>query len=69
MQKLPGLLDEVHRLIETRGFRFALTGSSARKLRCSGTNLRAGRARALTMHPFTLSATTCCVGVAVLAQN
>lgn|GEM_PF-4209820 len=32
-QKLPGLLDEVHRLIEARGWRFALTGSSARKLK------------------------------------
>ncbi len=55
VQKLPALLDEVHRLIETRGFRFALTGSSARKLRRSGTNLLAGRARTLTMHPFTAS--------------
>src|SRR4051794_35931123 len=32
IQKLPGLLDEVHRLVETRGIRFILTGSSARKL-------------------------------------
>ncbi len=52
VQKLPALLDEVHRLIETRGFRFALTGSSARKLRRSGVNLLAGRARTLSMHPF-----------------
>ena len=55
VQKLPALLDEVHRLIETRGFRFILTGSSARKLRRSGANLLAGRARTLTMHPFTAS--------------
>ncbi len=55
VQKLPALLDEVHRLIETRRFRFVLTGSSARKLRRSGTNLLAGRARTLTMHPFTAS--------------
>lgn len=53
VQKLPSLLDEVHRLIETRGFRFVLTGSSARKLKRSGANLLAGRARTLTMHPFT----------------
>jgi len=53
VQKLPTLLDEVHRLIEDRGFRFVLTGSSARKLKRSGVNLLAGRARTLTMHPFT----------------
>jgi predicted AAA+ superfamily ATPase len=55
VQKLPALLDEVHRLIETRRFRFVLTGSSARKLRRSGTNLLAGRARTIEMHPFTAS--------------
>jgi predicted AAA+ superfamily ATPase len=55
VQKLPSLLDEVHRLIESRGFRFALTGSSARKLRRAGVNLLAGRARTLGMHPFTPS--------------
>jgi uncharacterized protein len=55
VQRLPALLDEVHRLIETRKFRFVLTGSSARKLRRSGTNLLAGRAAALTMHPLTPS--------------
>ena len=55
VQKLPAVLDEVHRLIETRGFRFVLTGSSARKLRRSGANLLAGRAESLTMHPFTAS--------------
>ena len=53
VQKLPALLDEVHRLIETRRFRFALTGSSARKLKRGGANLLAGRAHILTMHPFT----------------
>lgn len=55
VQKLPALLDEVHRLIETRRMRFVLTGSSARKLRRSGANLLAGRARTVTMHPFTPS--------------
>ncbi|MBI4677462.1 MAG: ATP-binding protein [Elusimicrobia bacterium] len=44
VQKLPAILDEVHRLIETRQVRFLLTGSSARKLRRTGVNLLAGRA-------------------------
>ena len=39
IQKLPSLLDEVHRLIEEKGIRFLLTGSSARKLRKGGVNL------------------------------
>jgi len=55
IQKLPMLLDEVHRLIERRGFRFLLTGSSARKLRRSGVNLLGGRARMRRMHPFSAS--------------
>jgi len=33
IQKVPGLLDEVHRLIELRRLRFVLSGSSARKVR------------------------------------
>ena len=33
IQKVPALLDEVHWLIENRGLRFALCGSSARKVR------------------------------------
>jgi predicted AAA+ superfamily ATPase len=53
VQRLPALLDEVHRLIEKRRWRFALTGSSARKLRRGGANLLAGRARTLAMHPLT----------------
>ena len=55
IQKLPGLLDEVHRLIEERGFRFLLTGSSARKLRRAGVNLLGGRARIKRLHPFSAS--------------
>ncbi|MCG2659395.1 MAG: AAA family ATPase, partial [Kiritimatiellae bacterium] len=43
IQKLPSLLDEVQRLIETRNLWFILTGSSARKLRRSGVNLLGGR--------------------------
>jgi predicted AAA+ superfamily ATPase len=53
VQRIPALLDEVHRLIEKRRWRFALTGSSARKLRRGGVNLLAGRARTLAMHPLT----------------
>ena len=52
IQKLPQLLDEVHLLIEERGARFLLTGSSARKLRRGGVNLLGGRARSLSLHPF-----------------
>jgi predicted AAA+ superfamily ATPase len=44
IQRLPGLLNEVHRFIEERGLRFALLGSSARKLRAAGVNLLGGRA-------------------------
>lgn len=52
IQRLPGLLNEVHRSIEERRLKFALTGSSARRLRRGGTNLLGGRARTLTMFPF-----------------
>src|SRR5881296_4606624 len=53
IQKLPELLDEVHRLIERRSIHFVLTGSSARKLRRGGVNLLGGRAPTRTLHPFT----------------
>jgi predicted AAA+ superfamily ATPase len=49
IQKVPALLDEVHRLMESNRWRFALCGSSARKLRRGGANLLAGRALTLTM--------------------
>jgi len=52
IQRLPGLLNEVHRLIEERGTRFLLTGASARKLRRGGVNLLGGRARIKHLHPF-----------------
>lgn len=54
IQKAPHLLDEVHRLIETRGVRFLLTGSSARKLRRGGVNLLGGRAQTIHFHPFSM---------------
>lgn len=53
IQKLPQLLDEVHRLIEEKKINFLLTGSSARKLKAGGANLLAGRARSLSMFPLT----------------
>lgn len=53
VQRVPQLLDEVHRLIEKRKWRFALTGSSARKLRRSSANLLAGRARTHELFPLT----------------
>ncbi|MGB6452008.1 MAG: AAA family ATPase [Steroidobacteraceae bacterium] len=52
IQRLPGLLNEVHRLIESRGVRFLLTGSSARKLRGGGVNLLGGRARVRHLRPL-----------------
>ena len=52
VQRLPNLLNEVHRFIEERRLKFALTGSSARKLRRSGVNLLGGRAVTRTMFPF-----------------
>ena len=52
VQKVPALLDEVHWLIENRGLRFILSGSSARKLRRSGANLLGGRALRFTLFPF-----------------
>ena len=52
VQRIPALLNEVHRLIEERGFRFALLGSSARKLKTTGTNLLAGRALRKAMYPL-----------------
>ena len=52
VQKVPALLDEVHWLMENRGMRFILSGSSARKLRRSGANLLGGRALRFTLFPF-----------------
>ena len=53
VQRIPLLLDEVHRLIEEKRWIFALTGSSARKLRRGNVNLLAGRALSLCFHPLT----------------
>jgi len=53
IQRLPSLLNEVHRFLEERRLKFILTGSSARKLRRGGVNLLGGRALRRTMYPFT----------------
>jgi predicted AAA+ superfamily ATPase len=53
IQRVPDLLNEVHRLIETRGIHFLLTGSSPRKLRRAGVNLLGGRARVRRLVPLT----------------
>lgn len=51
VQRIPELLNEVHSLIEGDGYRFALTGSSARKLKRGQANLLAGRAVVKAMFP------------------
>jgi predicted AAA+ superfamily ATPase len=55
IQRLPSLLNEIHRLIEMQNVNFLLTGSSARKLRRGGINLLGGRARVKYLHPLTYS--------------
>jgi len=52
VQRIPPLLNEVHRAIETSGRRFALVGSSARRLKTATTNLLAGRATVCSMYPL-----------------
>ncbi len=54
IQRIPALLNEVHRLIEEKGISFVLTGSSARTLRRKGVNLLAGRALTYHFHPLTV---------------
>jgi uncharacterized protein len=54
IQRIPELLNEVHRQIESDNrHKFILTGSSARKLRRRGTNLLAGRALTYFLSPMT----------------
>ncbi len=52
VQKVPGILDEVHWLIENRRLRFILCGSSARKLKRGHANLLGGRAWRYQMFPL-----------------
>ena len=53
IQKIPALLDEIHRLIVKRKLKFILTGSSVRKLKAKNVNLLAGRAFTEYMYPLT----------------
>lgn len=55
VQRVPELLHEIHRLIESQKYKFILTGSSPRKLKRKGPNLLAGRALTLSMHPLSVS--------------
>ncbi len=52
IQRVPALLNEVHRIIEEKKIKFILSGSSARKLRQSGVNLLAGRAITYNLFPL-----------------
>ncbi len=52
VQKIPQILDEVHWLIENKGVRFILCGSSARKLKRGKANLLGGRAWRYEMFPL-----------------
>ena len=52
VQRVPALLNEVQRAVERDRRRFALLGSSARRLKTPGTNLLAGRATVRTMYPL-----------------
>lgn len=55
IQKIPPLLDEIQELIENDGFKFLLTGSSARKLKRSHANMLGGRAASVNLFPLTYS--------------
>jgi AAA domain len=52
VQRVPALLNEVHRAIENERRRFVLLCSSARRLKTANTNLVAGRASAQPMYLF-----------------
>jgi len=52
VQKIPKILDEVHWLIENKGLRFILCGSSVRKLKRGRSNLLGGRAWRYELFPF-----------------
>lgn len=55
IQRIPNLLNDVHSLIESDGYRFALSGSSARKLKRGQANLLAGRALVKHLFPLTVA--------------
>src|SRR3990167_4032141 len=53
IQRIPVLLNDIHSLMENEGYQFALSGSSARKLKRGNANLLAGRALVKHMYPLT----------------
>lgn len=55
IQNVPQLLNEVHRLIESRGLSFILCGSSARKLKRPEVNLLGGRAWKFELFPLSMT--------------
>lgn len=52
IQKLPELLDIVHKLMVEKNLRFILSGSSARKIRRAGVNQLGGRANEEHLYPL-----------------
>jgi predicted AAA+ superfamily ATPase len=52
VQKIPSLMDEIHWLIENRGYQFILCGSSARKIRRGKSGLLGGRAWRFELYPL-----------------
>ncbi len=52
IQKIPHLMDEVHWLIENKGYQFIMSGSSARKFRRGNVNLLGGRAWRFELYPL-----------------
>lgn len=55
IQRVPNILNEIHRLIENENINFVLTGSNARKLRLTQANLLAGRALKYNLFPLTVA--------------
>jgi uncharacterized protein len=55
IQRLPILLNEVHWMIENKGFQFILSGSSPRKILRNGSNLLGGRALRFELFPLSYS--------------
>ena len=70
IQRIPSLLNEVHRLIELYKpwLQFLLTGSSARKLKKENANLLAGRAFSCDFHPLGVDEVNFCDHESVLLQ-
>ena len=52
VQKVPQLMDEIHWLIENRGYQFIMCGSSARKFRRGKASLLGGRAWRFELYPL-----------------